>query len=62
MRLRRLPLKGAEPGHKRSGEPLVPGEELGQQARRGLQGTPAVRRSRSRGVCWVSDLCDELLT
>jgi CRP-like cAMP-binding protein len=48
-RLRRLPLEGAEPGHERSGGPFVPGEEPGPQARRGLQGPPADRRSRIRG-------------
>ena len=31
---------GAEPGHEQSGGLFVPGEGLGQQAQRGLQGRP----------------------
>ena len=35
----RIPL-GAEPGHEQSSGLFVPGEGLGQQAQRGLQGRP----------------------
>ena len=35
----RIPL-GAEPGHEQSGGLFVPGEGLGYQAQRGLQGRP----------------------
>ncbi len=35
----RIP-SGAEPGHEQSGGLFVPGEGLGQQAQRGLQGRP----------------------
>ncbi len=45
------PPRGAEPGHGRSGGPGMPGEGPGSTARRGLQGPPAARQSRFRGVC-----------
>jgi cytochrome c551/c552 len=45
-----LHLQGAEPGHQRSWGPWMPGEHAGRKARRGLQGTPAARQSRFRGV------------
>ena len=42
--------RGAEPGHQRSGGPLVPGEGPDREVRRGLQGRPPTdRRSRIRG-------------
>ena len=44
------PLKGAEPGHKRSGRPCAPVEGPGRKARGGPQGTPADRQGRFRGV------------
>ena len=49
MRLRHLPLKGAEPGRQVSCGHLAPGEESGRKALRGLQGTLAARPSRLRG-------------
>ncbi len=48
-----LPLKGVEPGRESSGGPFLPGEEPGLCARRGLQGTPADRQNRIRGVCLI---------
>ena len=45
-----LPLKGAEPGRDGSSGPVTPGQEHGCKAWRGLQGTPADRQSRIRGV------------
>jgi hypothetical protein len=46
----RISVKGAETGQTRSSGPCLPGEEPGRKGRRGLQGTPAARRSRIRGV------------
>jgi len=45
---------GAEPGRERSGGPFVFGEGLDRKIQRGLQGTPADRRSRFRGVGLVA--------
>ena len=47
----RLPLNGAEPGRDGSSGPVTPGEERACKVWRGLQATPADRRSRIRGVC-----------
>jgi hypothetical protein len=38
-----LPPEGAEPGHERSGGPVVPGEGLGRKPQRGLQGGQCLR-------------------